>query len=379
MLKSNKGFTVIELIMSFLFASILSITLFSVIINYRGKEIDTSIETALLSFKSKLIIDLEQDIQKNILYSMEYCTDNSGQRINKCVDIRFIDGKIKRFEVKEQTIVDTLYDRNLNEYNFSYKIPYIVYDGERYDIPDAANVTVRGDYMLQSTTVADGIESNTPIYKLRIYLVHNDLSADMDISVVANGTINLATGPAPYDEYNIGDKVGVQLNGTTIRKFVVIQQSGGYNGKVILLYNDSPLGNYEYANSTGTNVYGASTIKTQVDSLGRQWNNVDSIRLISSEEIGYIVRVSPRYRGNDLGNQRLNCATSLGYDWLLSYSYWTMSPKNFSDTPEHASYLNKKVWYVNGPSSMLTDDYINSTHQLRPVIEIDKKYITGYV
>ena len=53
------------------------------------------------------------------------------------------------------------------------------------------------------------------------------------------------------------------------------------------------------------------------------------------------------------------------------------SPKMFSDTPEHSSYLNKKVWYVDGPNKMLKDDYINSSHQLRPVIEVEKVYLTS--
>ena len=59
MLKNKKGFTVIELITSFVFASILSITLFAVVIDYRAKEIDTSIQADLLAFKSKLIIDVD--------------------------------------------------------------------------------------------------------------------------------------------------------------------------------------------------------------------------------------------------------------------------------------------------------------------------------
>ena len=378
MLKSNKGFTVIELIMSFVFASILSITLFAVVINYRGKQVDTTIETELLAFKSKIIMDVQKDIQKYGLYSMEYCKDGSGNIINRCVDIHYKNGTVKQFKVSSSPRHDTLYDDDGNAYDFTYQVPVIVYDGECHYVPDGNNVQIRSDYMLQSTSVYDGIESNTPIYKLRVYLIHNDLDADMDISIVANGTVNLATGTAPYKEYNIGQRVGVQLNNNTIRYFRVIQQSGGYNGKVFMLYDDDiSLGNYEFSYSTGNNVYGSSTIKTAVDNLERQWYNVDNIRLISSEEIGYIVNVSPRYRGNDLGNQSLNCAPSLGYSWLVSSSYWTMSPKMFSDTPEHSSYLNKKVWYVDGPNKMLKDDYINSSHQLRPVIEVEKVYLTS--
>ena len=374
MLKKN-GFTVIELIMSFAFASILSITLFSVVINYRSKEIDTSIQTELLSFKSKLTIDIQQDIQRLVLHSMEYCTDNSGNRINRCVDLHFRDGTVKRFQVKEQVHIDTLYDDDGNPYDFSYNVPYISYGEIAYQIPDAGNITIRSDYMLQSTTLYDGIESNTPIYKLRIYLVHNDLDTDMDISIVANGTKNLAVGETPYKTYHVGDRLSVQLNGTTQRYFRVIENSYGYNGTITALYDDTALGNYTFAPSSGTNNYESSTIKVQVDSLKRDWKNTSAVRLITAEEIGYIVKISPRYRGYDMGNQSLACATSLGYNWLISSSYWTMTGKLFSNTSANASNINKKVWYVNSSSKILTDDFITASRQLRPVIVIEKKYI----
>ena len=51
---NNKAFTVIELIVSFAFVSVLSISLFAIVINYKEKEQDVSIETELLSFKSDL-------------------------------------------------------------------------------------------------------------------------------------------------------------------------------------------------------------------------------------------------------------------------------------------------------------------------------------
>ena len=61
---NNKGFTVVELIASFVFSSILALSLFAVILNYRDKEVDSSIETRLLAFKSNLMIDVEKDIEK---------------------------------------------------------------------------------------------------------------------------------------------------------------------------------------------------------------------------------------------------------------------------------------------------------------------------
>ena len=111
-------------------------------------------------------------------------------------------------------------------------------------------------------------------------------------------------------------------------------------------------------------------------SLKRTWKNTSEVRLISSEEVGYIAKVSPKFRGYDVGNQSLSCATTLNYGWLVNRSYWTMTGKLYSDTPANSSFINKRVWYVNGSSKTLTDDYITASHELRPVIVIEKKYIT---
>ena len=68
---NNKGFTVIELVLSFAFVSVLSVSLFAVVINYREKQQESSIETKLLSYKSKLIVDVQNDIQK---LQVPFCT-----------------------------------------------------------------------------------------------------------------------------------------------------------------------------------------------------------------------------------------------------------------------------------------------------------------
>ena len=375
MLKKNNGFTVIELIMSFIFASILSFTLLGAVLYYRDKEIDTSIETELLTFKSNLIIDIQQDIQKYVLKSMNYCTDASSNIISKCVELKFENGLVKAFKVDTILYVDTLYDDDGVPHEFPYEVPYISYGGIAYQIPDAANVTIRSDFMLQSTSIYDGIESNTPIYKLRVDLVHNDLDADMDISVVATGTENLAVGTTPYKSYSIGDRVSVQVGGATSRMFRVIENSSGYNGTVTLLYDDTSLGNYPFSNAAGNNNYESSLIKTRIDDLKTSWKNPSSIRLLTATEVGYLVQASPKFSGFDASNLSLSNVSTLNYNWLVSSSYWTMSGKVYSDTPGNAANINKKVWYVNGPNKLLTDDFITSSYQLRPVIVIEKRYI----
>ena len=204
------------------------------------------------------------------------------------------------------------------------------------------------------------------------------LTVDYAVNNISGLKIYLIVNIYQYNSStNIAYQEIIELDTTLTSKTIIIENSYGYNGTVTLLYDDDvSLGSYQFAPSTGSNNYDSSSIKVQVDSLKRDWKNVSSIRLISAEEIGYIAKVSPKFRGYDVGNQNLSCAATLNFGWLISSSYWTMTGKLYSDTPANSSNINKKVWYVNSGSRILTDDYITSSHLLRPVIIIEKKYIT---
>lgn len=374
---NNKGFTVIELIASFVFSSILALMLFSVILNYRDKETDNSIETRLLDFKSQLTIDIEQDIQRYGLNSIDYCINPStGRRMSRCIIITFNNNETKRFEIKEETKVDQLENADGTKDNFIYHLPYISYGGIKYSIPDAANVSVRSDFLLEATNVTDDLESNTPLYKIRVILIHNDLDADMDISIVAEGSKYLNTSTPPYKSYNVGDVVYVLLSETTQRKFRVIRKTSGYNSMAVLLYDDiyddTLILNSTMFNSSRTsgNNFNSSTINNQVRSISYSWKNAAVVRLITFDEVGSIVAICPKYSGVDAGNVSLSSAPS----WLTNKSYWTMSEKLVSNDSERG----KRVWVVNGNTRVLTDSYVdNDSYALRPVIEVDKAYLAN--
>ncbi len=372
---NNKGFTVVELIASFVFSSILAISLFAVIINYRDKEEDSSIQTDLLAFKSQITIDIEKDIERNGLKEINYCTDARGNRIARCIVLSFLKGESKTFEIKEEGKVETMEGLNGSDTSFSYTVPYLTYGGIRYDIPDAANINVRSDYLLEMTTVNDGLESNTPLYKIRVILVHNDLDADVDISIVADGSVNYSdTMTNPYKSFSIGDRVSVILNKTEQREFRVIKASGGYDGKVTLLYDDNysvaslPLTAFNNSKSNG-NQYEGSSIKGEIDVLESRWVNADEVRLITAEEVGYIVSSSPMFKQLDAPSLSLSSAPS----WLVSTNYYTMTSKLVSVDANKNMY----VWYVNGTNKRVDPTYVDVKYQLRPVIVVDKRYVAN--
>ena len=378
MLKNNKGFTVIELITSFVFTSILALSLFSVIIMYKAKQTDSSIESQLLAFKSQLLIEIQEDIQLKGLKAISYCEPNDedarkGEKIHpRCVVMAFNDDTSKVFEIGSDSKVDEITNNDGTVSQFFYSVPYIIYGDIRHEIPDAANVYVDDEYILQETSSYDGLETGTKLYKINFNLKHSDLDADINIALVASGTLAIPSNTGTYKQYNIGQEVTVQLTATTTRKFRVIQNSSRYKRNVTLLYDDV----YDSSlilNSTDYNVrgnysnrYDSSLIKDKVHTIKLNWPNVDDVRLITTEEIARIAAFCPQYRGVDSPDVSLTTAPA----WLTNKSFWTMSPKSQSTNDN-----GKKVWYVNSSSKSLSSDFVNASYALRPVIEVKKDYL----
>ena len=383
MLKNNKGFTIIELIASFVFTSILAISLFAVVLNYRDKEMDTSISARLQAFKSNFVIDVKQDFQKKGLESIEYCSnpERPSERLPRCVNIKFSDGDTKKLSVKKTTRVERLLNYDGSYSNFSVSYTYIEYGNIRYDIPDDSNVEVVTDYFLEETYPSDGLETNNPLYNIRIDLVHKDLPTNMVISIVASGNKYVDTSTAPYKALNIGDLVTVQLNEHLQRKFRVIQPSTGFEEFVTLLYDDvydDPLllKSTEFNKSvTAGNRYESSSIRINNEVLtentsSAKWVNVNTIRLITADEVGYIVASCPKNTANVANTINLASAPT----WLTNMNYWTMTDK----ITENEEQRGKMAWYVDGTHKVLTSSYVNQKFDLRPVIVVSKEYIAAY-
>ena len=184
---------------------------------------------------------------------------------------------------------------------------------------------------------------------------------------------------APYTTYNVGDRVHIILNKDDQLPFRVIKQSSGYDGNVVLLYDGDysglvlPSVQFNESRSDGNN-YTYSNIKSKVYDLSVSWKNADVVRLITSEEVGYIVNACPKFKNRDAAPVSINNSSGL-YDWLLSSSYWTMSSKNVTDDEAHEATRHKLVWYVDGTNNKIADAYVDANYALRPVIEISKTYI----
>ena len=426
MLKNNKGFTVVELIASFVFVSILSLSLFAIVINYNNKQKDEEIKAELLAFKSKLTIDIEQDIQRFGLKRIDYCDSSSIDTHSSCIELSFNNGTKKQLRKANrkcwEIYCDGVYQNPENAYGeaycgiepprlcqddeesseYSYYDTYLSYGGIRYVPPDYKNVTIDSDYMLEYTLPSDGLENNLTLYKINIKLTHIDIDTDSDISIVAMGTEQVNEGNKPYEEYSIGDMVEVQLNSTDKRDFVVINNSGGYNGSVTLLYND-----YTYVNGNikkfsdldinnrlplpnqnvkfndiiafGNNFSGSKmeTYFVGNEGLPAFWYNADKVRLITAGEVARVASIVINYRKVfDSATEAMENINQAGHttpNWLKTVNYWTSTPVFLSESVNNN---DSCLWTVNGYNGYFFGRDVTQEFVLRPVIEIDKVYVS---
>jgi len=361
MMKDNKGFTVIELVMSFLFVSVICISMYGLIVNYKDRSLLETIKSELRSFQTSLTIDIQKDIERRILNDIKSCPGREAS--NDCIDIFFKDGSTKQLEIDEELVVDVIEGDTL-----TYMVKYVMYGGIKYPIPDAKYVSLQDSLLLNASTPEDGLETQTTLYRIKIGLKHQDIENPYVIRITATGNKNIYTGGGTFTSYSIGATVNVNLGAYTGVSFKVIRDSDAHNSYVTLLYD----GNYSSHNlntpqkfniaPTNGNKYNTSIIRDVLLSATGTWTTPKEIRLMSAEEIAFIINSCP----NNKKNSTNVLLTDSLKPWLYNKNYWTMTSDELNSA---------KSWYVTTGGLLTTAD-VTSSYYIRPVIVIHKSFVS---
>jgi Tfp pilus assembly protein PilE len=360
MMKNNKGFTVIELVMSFLFVSIICLSMYSLIVNYKDRSMLETIKSELKSLQTSLTLDIQKDIERKLLNEIKSCPGH--ENANNCVEFFFKDDTTKRLEINEEVFADIIEGDTL-----TYKINYIMYGGIKYSIPDAKYVNIQDDLILMATTNEDDLETKNTLYRIKIGLKHQDVENPYVIRITTAGNKTAYTGAGSYTSYSIGASVTAKVSAGLNIPFIVIRDSSSHNSHVTLLYNGDysshGLGTSQKFNLTTSsgNKYDTSIIRDVLLSTTGTWINPKEIRLMTAEEIAFIINSCPNNKksGADMP------LTSSGKTWLYNKDYWTMTSVEGDNT---------QAWYVTTGGS-LTKDAVNIQHFIRPVIVIHKSFL----
>lgn len=377
----SKGFTVVELVLSFAFVSILSVTLFAAVTNYRDKQIKVAGIRELMEFRDKMIIDVQNDISLKLLKNVEYCPtvyekeniiDGDNNTITReqrlCVKLNFLDDTSKELKISS---LSSPKSEEVGGQVISYidKKNYFSYGDIRYEIPDEKNIYINGNFMFKSTSLDDDIENNIAIYNITIPIKHKTIDGNFDISITASGKKSITNAPGEFKSYNAGDIVTVQINPTTQMEFYVLKPSNSYSSKITLI---APLNLTisKFYDTSVSNSYDGSLPQNYLKYKFDEWVTADEVRLPYAEEIGFLVGACPKYMINDEETQvnLLNVNKFISTQNGEPNSYWTQTAKKGNDN---------KVWVVDGIKHIMEARNVTEEYGVRPVVVIDKSYIIG--
>jgi len=177
----NKGFTVIELILSFVLVMFLAMSMFALVNNYKNREQKEAVKRDLLALQNTLTQDIYEDTTERKVDYIEYCKDESGNNITQCININFLDNTAKQLKIEKVNKPVTE-----DGTTFEFETFNILYGGVKYDNPDPKFAKVVSDYILTSTIEDDNLEYGV-IYHIKIRIEHQDLEDEYVVDVVTTG------------------------------------------------------------------------------------------------------------------------------------------------------------------------------------------------
>ncbi len=181
---NKKGFTLIEILVSFTLVMIILLNLFSVVMAYRDRASITSLREDYNTFKSLVTKDVHNDILKKKLTSITELAASacSADATTRCYQFRFGDGSIKNLFVSNHQTAAGVRDKYLQYGDQKYRIRDDIPDNNMIPagktVLDYQNVTIEADPLKR--TVSGG----RTIYTIKIHLYHHELDEDFGLDLV---------------------------------------------------------------------------------------------------------------------------------------------------------------------------------------------------
>ncbi|MEG1495528.1 MAG: type II secretion system protein [Bacilli bacterium] len=182
---NEKGFTIVETLVSFVLVMIVVLSMFSIVMTYRAKAQNELVRSEYLTFKNTVTKDIETDIENKKINSIENINPSScASGINACLKFSFADGTVKNFFVYNIQTSEGVRNKYLQYGDQKYRI--------RDDIPGndkipAGKTAVNyqmikiNDNNLLSTSSGNG----KTIYNVQFSMYYVDVKDNFGIHIVA--------------------------------------------------------------------------------------------------------------------------------------------------------------------------------------------------
>lgn len=190
---NNRGMSIIEIVVTFALIMFMIIGLFNIVLNYQSKASDTIKKTDLISFKTSLTKDIQDDILEYGIQDINQageCPNLLDSSLVQCINIVFQDGQQKAFGI---SLID-------NDNVETVKNKFLYYDGIKYKLKDTLPDEIpagRNIEDFQSILISDGpissvdsivLEDGTlvKLFSIDVYISYLDFKEDFGIHVVAS-------------------------------------------------------------------------------------------------------------------------------------------------------------------------------------------------
>lgn len=173
---NKKGFTLTELIVSFVFVFTIVFAMYELLINYRIRQNKESMKANLIDYTNQITLMIQNDIIEKTLNNIDYCNINDDL-IERCLVLTFNDGTSKMLSI----------ENDIKNYDgIDYDISYIVYDGVIYESNDAIMLDYIYDTLLyNSYDIDDNENKNVRIYQISIPIEHKEIDGKYGVFITA--------------------------------------------------------------------------------------------------------------------------------------------------------------------------------------------------
>lgn len=176
-MKNNKGFTIAELLVTFVLVMSIVLALFKVVDHYRERQQNATSVKEMNSYRNQIVKVVEDDILFNY----------GGIKEIKGLDLKPSEAQ-QGIEITFNEVIANTQTNTTNTKNLIVKNNGILYDDMFYEFPSKFVSAV--DDVIYTETQVENVSSEDPslkkaIYSIHIDLTHSELNRIFNINIVA--------------------------------------------------------------------------------------------------------------------------------------------------------------------------------------------------
>lgn len=204
---NNKGFTAIELLVTFIILSFVVTGMFDAVLNYKDKEQHEALKSSVMDYESKIQKIIQDDLIIGHLVGVELPENNATDKLNASFRIS---NATTNVQYNTNLVI------NLTNNNISYGK-----SGEEitYSLPDIDNLTINKD-----ETSIELLGDDNAFIKIKISLSHPDFTDDeLNFSIIApvNYPISIGNKSILNGEVTLNDSDTFNVTGQTSYDYLI--------------------------------------------------------------------------------------------------------------------------------------------------------------